>query len=422
MGIVKSKAKQQLAIFKNREKKAEDLIGRKQSDYKVVSLFSGAMGFDLGIEAAGLEISVAQDVDPWCVKTAEANGRQCVPGDIKKLVAQKPDCSFLLAPAKLARNEVFAVIGGPPCQPFSTAGKRLSTNDPRGSLFMDFRHVIKSIRPRFFVMENVKGLLSSAIVHRPIDKRDKTPLSADEQPGSAINVIMKSLLELGYAIKFGLLDSVHYGTPQFRERLVIIGSRENEEIFLPAPTNFQRHQSADFRWRTLRDSILSLEEKPGSHATFSKERVQLLRQVPMGGNWSNLPKHLVKAAMGGAFESAGGKMGFYRRLDYDQPSPTLVTSPVQKATMLCHPTQDRPLSVLEYARIQEFPADWEIAGSLSDCYRQIGNAVPVGLGKAIGQVLRSVAEGKSEVKTKRTRGTSVHISSQNIQNLFGKTG
>ncbi|MBT9132944.1 MAG: Modification methylase BspRI [Syntrophomonadaceae bacterium] len=93
-----------------------------------------------------------------------------------------------------------------------------------------------------------------------------------------------------------------------------------------------------------------------------------------------------------------------------QPSPTIVTSPVQKATMLCHPTQDRPLSVKEYARIQQFPDTWFFQGNASECYKQIGNAVPVGLGKAIGQSLISVAQGISEVKSRRFRGTSVHNS------------
>lgn len=128
----------------------------------------------------------------------------------------------------------------------------------------------------------------------------------------------------------------------------------------------------------------------------------------MGGNWRNLPADLIPKAMGGAYRSGGGKVGFYRRLDYNQPCPTLVTSPVQKATMLCHPTQDRPLSVKEYARIQGFPDEWIIKGSTSECYKQIGNAVPVGLGKTIGQMLIAVANNEAEVNVKRMRGTSVH--------------
>ncbi|MGV4322211.1 DNA cytosine methyltransferase [Bacillus mojavensis] len=375
--------------------------------YSVISLFSGAMGLDLGLEAAGLEIKVAQDIDPWCQKTAIANNKNYLLGDIKTLIEEDPTCSFLLNQPNIETEEVFAVVGGPPCQAFSTAGKRGSINDPRGSLFMEFAHVIKTIRPRFFVMENVKGLTSASIVKPPKDKK-KENYTPEEMPGSALKVITKTFKDIGYSLELGVVDAVHYGVPQFRERLIIVGSRDNEDIFLPTPTHFQKHQNPNYRWRTLREVISDLEEEPGICGTFSEERVNYLKHVPMGGNWRHLPIGLQEAAMGGAFKSGGGKTGFYRRLDYNQPSPTLVTSPTQKATLLCHPTKNRPLSIREYARIQQFPDNWIIEGEADDVYRQIGNAVPIGLGKAIGQVLISVAEQNAQVKTKRLRGTSVH--------------
>lgn len=130
--------------------------------------------------------------------------------------------------------------------------------------------------------------------------------------------------------------------------------------------------------------------------------------VPEGGNWRDLPEEVQRVAMGGAYASGGGKVGFYRRLSYSQPSPTIVTSPIQKATMMCHPTQDRPLSVTEYARIQQFPDSWVITGTMQERYKQIGNAVPVGLAKAIGEAIVSTATGRAEVKVKRIRGTGVH--------------
>jgi DNA (cytosine-5)-methyltransferase 1 len=132
--------------------------------------------------------------------------------------------------------------------------------------------------------------------------------------------------------------------------------------------------------------------------------------VPEGGNWRDIPAEYQELAMGGAYFSGGGKVGFYRRLSYDQPSPTLVTSPVQKATMLCHPTKDRPLSVHEYARIQQFPDDWKFIGSANDKYKQIGNAVPCGLAEAVGKAILATANGSACVDTKRTRGTSIHSS------------
>ncbi len=385
-------------------------------EYPVISLFSGAMGLDLGLEAAGLDVRVGQDYDVWCAKTARANGRTYVLGDIQQLLTDDPEAGFLLRAAELAREEVFAVVGGPPCQPFSTAGKRRSTSDPRGSLFMQFRQVVQKLQPRFFVMENVKGLLSAAISHRPLVDRTHHPLSADEMPGSAFDVIKQSFDELGYKIMFGVLDAVYFGVPQFRERLIILGSRDGEDLFLPAPTHFNHHQSPEYRWRTLRQAIEDLEDHPGSVGNFSPKQLEYLQMVPMGGYWKDLPKEVLPAAMGGAYASGGGKVGFFRRLDYDQPSPTLVTSPNQKATMLCHPARLRPLSVLEYARIQQFPDTWIIEGSVSECYRQIGNAVPIGLGKAIGQTLVAIASGTAGIKTKRMRGTSVH---SNIHPITG---
>ena len=130
--------------------------------------------------------------------------------------------------------------------------------------------------------------------------------------------------------------------------------------------------------------------------------------VPEGGNWRDLPADLIPEAMGGAYKSGGGKVGFYRRLSYAQPAPTLTTSPAQKATMLCHPQKDRPLSVKEYARIQQFPEDWVFIGTSSAKYKQMGNAVPVGLGKAIAMAIIATADHTAVVKTKRIRGTSVH--------------
>lgn len=368
---------------------------------KVVSLFSGGMGLDLGLMEAGLQVAVSQDVNAWCVETMRRNAAHpVIPGDICKLVAQDSSCNFLLEAGGLKPGEVFAVVGGPPCQAFSTAGKRRGDKDERGSLFQQFIHVVDSLRPRFFIMENVKGLMS--MLSNP-DDPDSEPL---------LNVILERFrAQTGYHIIHGLLDAVHYGTPQFRERVVIIGSRDREPVFLPAPSHFHIHQDEDRRWRVLRSAIGDLESFPGVCTRFTPRILEYLKLVPEGGNWKSLPPELLPEAMGGAFDAGGGKVGFYRRLSYEQPSPTLVTSPVQKATILCHPTQLRPLSVREYMRIQEFPDTWQIQGAVADCYRQIGNAVPVGLGRALGRMLISVATGKARIEVKRIRGTSVHANS-----------
>lgn len=382
------------------------------SNRDVISLFSGAMGLDIGMGNAGLNVVVGQDFDNACVETMKANGHNVLSGDIRDIQPQE-----LLDIAGLNVGEPFMICGGPPCQPFSTAGKRLGINDPRGSLFMDFIRMIDYIRPRFFVMENVKGIMSAPLKHVPTAERDDN--DPDQRLGTVLDVILAEFDKLGYKTVYGLLDAVNYGVPQFRERFVLIGSRDHEDIFLPVPTHFQAHQNPAYRWKTVGDAIRDLEGVSSECATLSPERKKYLHMVPEGGNWRDLPEELIPAAMGGAYASGGGKVGFYRRLSYTQPSPTITTSPAQKATMLCHPKFDRPLSVKEYARIQQFPDDWVFVGTTAAKYRQIGNAVPVGLGTAIGLAVLATAENTAVVETKRFRGTSVHNKIKNALELGG---
>lgn len=378
----------------------------------VISLFSGAMGLDIGLAKAGLNVVIGQDFDASCVKTMRANGHKVLEGDIREIEPQQ-----LLSLTGLHIGEPFLICGGPPCQPFSTAGKRLGINDPRGSLFMDFIRMIDYIRPRFFVMENVKGIMSAPLKHVPLAERDEK--DPEQRLGTVLDVILSEFNKLGYKTVYGVLDAVNYGVPQFRERFVLIGSRDNEDIFLPIPTHFQMHQNQEYQWKSVRSVIEDLEFDSGECATLSDERLKFLKMVPEGGNWRDLPEDIIPIAMGGAYTSGGGKVGFYRRLSYDQPSPTVVTSPVQKATMMCHPTQNRPLSVKEYARIQQFPENWIFTGTTAAKYRQIGNAVPVGLAEAIGKAVIAVADKSAVIETKRFRGTNVHNRIKNAIELGG---
>lgn len=375
-------------------------------DLRSISLFSGAMGLDLGLMQAGIDIQIGQDFDNSCIQTILANGHKGIVGDIRNISSDT-----ILEQINMKAGDPFLICGGPPCQPFSTAGKRLGINDPRGSLFKEFVRMIDDIRPRFFVMENVKGLMSSAL-------KDENGNNTNIR---VLDIILEEFSKLNYRTVFGVLDSVNYGVPQFRERFIMIGSRDNEDIFLPAPTHFQIHQNPAYRWKTLGDVIKELEDKDGECATFSDSRLRYLKMVPEGGNWKDLPADILQEAMGGAYASGGGKVGFYRRLSYSQPSPTLVTSPLHKATMMCHPTKDRPLSVAEYARIQQFPDNWKFVGSTADKYRQIGNAVPVGLARAIGETLVAVANGEQEIVVKRFRGTSIHSRIQNAIQVGGRS-
>lgn len=380
-------------------------INTTHTDYydnrDVISLFSGAMGLDIGLDKAGLNVVIGQDFDPSCVATMKANGHNVLGGDIREINPQE-----LLDMTGLKVGEPFLICGGPPCQPFSTAGKRLGINDPRGSLFMDFIRMIDYIKPRFFVMENVKGIMSAPLKHVPTAERDEN--DPEQKLGTVLDVILAEFNKLGYKTVYGVLDAVNYGVPQFRERFVLIGSRDNEDIFLPIPTHFSKHQNPNYRWVTVGQVIRDLEDDDTECAKLGDERKGYLHLVPEGGNWKDLPTELIPTAMGGAYKSGGGKVGFYRRLSYSQPAPTITTSPAQKATMLCHPKKDRPLSVKEYARIQQFPEDWIFTGTTAAKYKQIGNAVPVGLAEAIGQAIIATANNSAKIMTKRFRGTGVH--------------
>ena len=388
------------------------------SNRDVISLFSGAMGLDIGLGQAGLNVVIGQDFDQSCVDTMKANGHKVLGGDIQNIHPQE-----ILDIAGLHIGEPFMICGGPPCQPFSTAGKRLGINDPRGSLFMDFIRMIDHIRPRFFVMENVKGIMSAPLKHVPQASRsDKDENDPEQKLGTVLDVILSEFNKLNYKTVYGILDAVNYGVPQFRERFVLIGSRDHEEIFLPVPTHFQMHQNSEYRWKTVGEVIRDLEDNPGECGKLPPERKKYLQMVPEGGNWRDLPEDIIPEAMGGAYRSGGGKVGFYRRLTYSQPAPTITTSPAQKATMLCHPRKDRPLSVKEYARIQQFPEDWIFVGTTAAKYKQIGNAVPVGLAKAIGEAVISVADHSATVETKRFRGTGVHNRIKSAMELGSYSG
>ncbi|WP_199698459.1 DNA cytosine methyltransferase [Deinococcus cavernae] len=363
-------------------------------DESHISLFSGAMGLDLGLEGAGFHTVATVELDRAARETIAVNARRrghdlFIGTDITQLSA-----ADLLAATGLRRGEVTLVSGGPPCQPFSTAGRRDALNDPRGSLFRDFLRMVEGVQPRFFIMENVRGLLSATLRHRPIAERGGRPNMPEEERGSAFAVILSEFGRIGYSFTYGLLNAADYGTPQTRERVVILGSRDHEPLHLPVPTHSPDGEGRP-RWRTVRDAFTDLHDPQPQFQPYSESRLQYLRLVPEGGNWRSLPPELIPAAMGGAYQSGGGKVGFYRRLAWNRPAPTVTTSPAQKATDLCHPTLHRPISVREAARLQGFPDDWVFAGNVTQQYRQIGNAVPVPLGLAVGRALQSVGEAAS---------------------------
>lgn len=364
------------------------MTGRSDSrpDLPVISLFSGAMGLDLGLEAAGLRVAVAVECNPIAVATIRAN-RPDLPVIDRKI--EDVTTAEILEAAGLKPEEAFAVVGGPSCQAFSTAGARSSLSDPRGTLFQHFARIVREAQPQFFVMENVRGLLSAAVKHRSLKERGPgyPTLEPDEELGSALKTVASTLRELGYYTTFDILNAADFGVPQSRERLVFLGTRFGKRIAMPAATHDRNGRGGLPKWQTLRSALEGLEDPAPQFTKLCPSKAKYLAMVPEGGNWRALPEELKSQALGRAFVSWGGRSGFFRRLSFDRPSPALTTRPDSKATSLCHPTELRPLSIREYARIQQFPDDWAFAGSVRQKYEQVGNAVPLGLGKAIGQAL-----------------------------------
>jgi DNA (cytosine-5)-methyltransferase 1 len=385
--------------------------------FKVISLFSGAMGLDIGLERTGrFKLLATVEKEPaFCdtIRLNRDNGRlsneklRVYEGDITKL-----DPLMILNEMGLEPGELDILCGGPPCQSFSTAGRRGTVQDVRGTLLWQFLRFVEVMRPKFFLMENVRGLLSAAIYHRPITDRPEhggRPYTPDEEPGSVVRSFARDLGNIQgtpYRMDCFEVNAVNYGAPQLRERALFIGNRFNAVVSFPDPTHggpddgevepatlFDGPAKKLQPWRTLRDAIGHVKEENPVLMDFSERKKKFLAMVPPGSNWRSLPEEIQKASMGPVWHAKGGRSGWWRRLNFDLPCPTLVTMPNHAGTSLCHPTEVRALSLKEYELIQEFPEHWEICGTTAQQYAQVGNAVPVRLGQIAGEVIAEAMDG-----------------------------
>lgn len=376
------------------------------------------MGLDLGIEACGIKPLVCVENNPICVQTIKLNRPQLPVVDKGiEVVSGKQ----LLKVAKLKKQETFLVFGGPPCQAFSTAGNREALHDIRGNCVLEFVKKIREIEPQYFIMENVRGILSASIIPK---HRGHGGYSPEERPGSVLTHILSLFNDAGYTVSFALFNSANYGVPQKRERVIMFGNRGKERIPLPRPTHTEDGKLTGNKWVSLKETLVGLRGIEHHYLEFSEKRKKFYRLLKQGQNWRNLPEGLQEEAMGASYHLGGGKTGFYRRLSWGCPSPTLVTRPNMPATDLAHPVELRPLSVEEYRAIQQFPSTWEFAGNVVEQYKQIGNAVPVGLGYAAGKAIIDFHEGKVReqeekgIKYSRYSGTTDIDFRDRAKNLF----
>lgn len=341
-----------------------------ENKYNVLELFAGAGGLALGLEKAGLSCVALNEIDKWACETLRNNRPKwnVLEGDIK-------DYKF-----DNYKGKVDIVTGGFPCQAFSYAGKKLGLEDARGTLFYEFARVIDEVKPPICIGENVRGLLS----------HDK---------GKTLQGMISILDEIGYKVMpIQVLKAINYNVPQKRERLILVGVRKDIDINFDYPKAFRKIYTLE---DALKKGELFDSDVPESKGTqYPESKKKILDLIPPKGYWRDLPLELQKEYMGGSFYLGGGKTGMARRIGWDEPCLTLTCSPAQKQTERCHPDETRPFTVREYARIQTFPDEWVFAGSVSQQYKQIGNAVPVNLAKEIGY---SIVKFLNEVYAKSNK-------------------
>jgi DNA (cytosine-5)-methyltransferase 1 len=324
------------------------------NDFKVLELFAGAGGLAIGLEKAGLNCVALNEIDKYACQTLRKNrpNWKVLEGDIK-------DFEFTEY-----HNKIDVVTGGFPCQAFSYAGKKLGFADARGTLFYEFARVVNEVNPPICIGENVRGLLS-------------------HDNGKTLNGMISILDEIGYkVVPVEILKAIHFKVPQKRERLILVGIRKDIELNYNYPKPYKKIYN--LKDALKKGELFNTNVPKSSGAKYPNNKIEVLNLVPPKGYWRDLPLDIQKVFMGGSFHLGGGKTGIARRIGWDEPCLTLTCSPAQKQTERCHPDETRPFTVREYARIQTFPDEWEFAGSLAQQYKQIGNAVPVNLGKEVG--------------------------------------
>ncbi|WP_115815070.1 DNA (cytosine-5-)-methyltransferase [Flavobacterium aquicola] len=341
-----------------------------ENEYKVLELFAGAGGLAVGMEKAGLKCVALNEIDKHACATLRNNRPKwnVLEGDIKNFIFSE------------YYNQVDVVTGGFPCQAFSYAGKRLGFEDARGTLFYEFARVIKEVNPPICIGENVKGLLN-------------------HDNGKTLQGMISILDEIGYnVVPVQVLKAINYKVPQKRERLILVGIRKDINLKYEYPKPYKKIYNLSDALK--KGELFESNVHKSSGAKYPESKKSVLDLVPPKGYWRDLPIDIQKDFMGASFYLGGGKTGMARRIGWDEPCLTLTCSPAQKQTERCHPDETRPFTVREYARIQTFPDDWQFSGPMAQQYKQIGNAVPVNLGREVGYSIIKFLNDYYKVKQK----------------------
>jgi len=373
----------------------------KNKKLKVIDLFSGVGGLSYGFaHDDNFEIVAANEILPNMAKAYSLNHptAKVYAEDIKDFNAEKIEKDLNIKP-----SDIDIIVGGPPCQAYSTVGKRL-IDDPRGKLFQEYHRVLKEFNPKLFLFENVKGLVSM-------------------QGGELLKTIISLFESLGYKVQYKLLNAANYGAPQIRERVVIIGSKLKTDFQYPEPTHYDPEGKPNLSnkklkpYLTLEEAISDLPFIKSNEESFeysskpqndfqkfmrknapiklmdhnspnnNENLVKIMELLPDGGTPEDLPEEL---------RPTSGFKNTYCRLWWKRPATTITRNLSTPSSSRCiHPKAPRPLTTREGARIQCFPDDYQFFGSRGDRNLQIGNAVPTFLSHAlVKSILDNFKNGK----------------------------
>lgn len=358
LSTIKIQKPRQISLFENINKKFPDEVIDTSNitpkrQFNVLELFAGAGGLALGMEKAGFHDVGLVEVDHHACDTLRLNrpNWNVIEEDITNITNNKNGI-FDYIPKN---TTIDLLSGGYPCQSFSYAGKKMGLNDTRGTLFYHYAKIMKQLKPKMFLVENVKGLTTN-------------------DNGRTLKTMINVFENLGYEVTYKVLNAWDYGVAEKRERLVLIGIRNDLDI------SYRYPKAYDYK-PVLKDVLKNVPASKGQK--YSPAKTKIMKLVPQGGYWRDLPDEVAKEYMGKSYYSGGGRTGMARRMSWDEPSLTLTTSPSQKQTERCHPSETRPFTTREYARIQSFPDSWKFSGGVGEVYKQIGNAVAVNFGKEI---------------------------------------
>lgn len=327
---------------------------------RLVSLFSGCGGLDLGFAKAGFHRVWANDFDVDAQKIFKLNLGNIDGRDIRDVSADEiPECDIVTA--------------GFPCQPFSNAGNRKGVHDSRGLLYQECLRIVEAKKPKVFLFENVKGLMSSKYV----DGRN------------LVDVIVSDLNDIGYDVNYQVLNASDYGVPQNRQRLIMIGVRKELGI------HFQFPPKESKEGLTLRNVILNIPADAPNQVDWplSPQALSMIENIPQGGSWKSVPYEKLAPR----FKRIRDNMqryhspNFYRRFSLDEINGTITASAQPENCGIVHPLYNRRYTIREIARIQTFPDDFlfvdDSTKNITAMYKVIGNAVPVKLAEAVAKAI-----------------------------------